>query len=220
MVSQWSAQRQRPSGPRDSRGGLRYTAIVLYLLATLNLAIADSDGPARCEAIWTGPSSVCDLSGTWAASGFGDDESSARAAAMARLRKALEAGAQASATRLNQPAASLAQRCADDAAARARFDCYEDPALAEARMCYLDLPEPDCWSQGTLTVEGVVWRTMERGRDQICRQMDDTLRGGPLSAEQQSACRARCYQNARVRCPAGELDDYVRFDDRPIFLSE
>lgn len=193
---------------------------MLYLLTMLNLAVADSNGPARCEAIWTGPSAVCDLSGTWAASGFGDDESSARAAAMVRLRKALQAGADASATRLNQTAAELGQKCVDEAAARARFDCYAEPALNEARLCYLDLPEPDCWTSGTLTVEGVVWRTMERGRDQICRAMEDELRNTPLSSEQVSACRARCFQNARVRCPTGELDDYVRFDDRPNFLSD
>ena len=213
---------------RDKRRRARYNDIVLTYILLLTLAVAGDIGraPVRCDAIWIGPSSGCDLAGSWASTGLGQDEDAARAAAQARLRKALDAGSDAIALRFQTTAASTSatapQRasCATDVAARTRYACLAEPELKENRLCFADLPEPDCWDGEPLILEGPVWREMERGRDQVCRQMEDGLKSRNASAQQVATCRARCYQAARVRCPDGLLDAYDEYAGRPIFITE
>lgn len=220
-------QPKRAAGS-DKRARARYNVSVLILLTLLHFAVAGDIGraPVRCDAVWTGPSSGCDLAGTWASTGLGQDEDAARAAAQARLRKALEAGSDAVALRFQTTAtstrAAAPQRasCATDLAARTRYSCIEESELKEERLCFADLPEADCWTGEPIILEGSVWREMERGRDQVCREMETELKANNVSAQQLATCRARCYQAARVRCPDGLLEGYDEYTGRPMFITE
>ena len=190
-------ERMRPAvyEGRDKRRRARYNEIVLTYILLLTLAVAGDIGraPVRCDAIWIGPSAGCDLAGTWATTGLGKDEDVAR------------------------EAQGLTQT---DVAARTRYSCIAEDQLKEDRLCFADLPEPDCWDGEPLVLEGPVWREMERGRDQVCRQMEDGLKSRNASAQQTATCRARCYQAARVRCPDGLLDGYDEYTGRPMFITE
>lgn len=201
---------------------------MIHILLLTQLAVAgdkSSRAPVRCDAVWTGPSAGCDLAGTWASTGLGPDEDAARAAAQARLRKAMEAGADAlalryQATNPNDPGSGPQRSsCTTDLAARIRYACFPEPELREDRLCFADLPEPDCWSGDPLLLDGTVWREMERGREQVCRQMDDALRASNASAQAVATCRARCFQAARVRCPSGLIEDEGD-TDRPYLLTD
>ena len=206
-----------------------YNAPVITLLLLLSqLAVAgdsSSRAPVRCDAVWTGPSTGCDLSGTWASTGFGTTEEAARAAASARLHKAMEAGSDALAIRYlslnpNDPSGGPKRdACETDLAARIRYACIQEPELREKRLCFADLPEPDCWTGDPLLIQGTEWREMERGREQVCRDMEDQLRASNASTQQVATCRARCAQVARVRCPAGLVEEDAE-DDRPMMLTE
>lgn len=201
-----------------------WTALLLSLTALAG--DASQRAPVRCEAIWNGPSTGCDLAGNWAATGLGEDEDAAREAALTRLKDAMEAGADAmafrfqSATTTAGAASPQRQSCAVDAAARVRYACFAEDALREARLCFADLPEPDCWTGDPLLLEGTAWKEMERGRNQVCREMEDQLRAANATAQQSATCKARCYQAARVRCPPGLISDIDAYADRPIPISE
>lgn len=213
---------------RDKRARFRYNVAVLIYISLLNIAVAGDIGraPVRCDAVWTGPSLGCDLAGTWATTGVGQDEDAARAAAQARLKKALEAGSDAVALRFQataaQSSATAPQRssCSTDVAARTRYSCFAEPELKEERLCFADLPEADCWTGDPLLIEGAVWRAMERGRDQVCKDMESDLKAANASAQQIATCRARCFQAARVRCPDGLLEGYDEYAGRPLFITE
>jgi hypothetical protein len=172
--------------------------------------------------VWTGPSAGCDLSGTWASTGFGDDEAAARDAALDRLRKALLAGVEATsrAAEVRGGTSLSADACPQAAAALARFTCFSEPTLRESRLCFADLPDGDCWSADPIVLEGTAWREMDRGRDQVCRQAEDALRASNASAVQVATCNARCWQLARVRCPPGPSDEPTAYAGRPYFLTE
>jgi len=201
--------------------------ITLLLLLTPFAVAGDSSSraPVRCDAVWTGPSTGCDLSGTWASTGYGTSEEAARAAASARLREAMAAGSDALSIRYralnpNDPNGGPKQdACETDLAARIRYSCIQDQELREKRLCFADLPEPDCWTGDPLLLQGPVWREMERGRDQVCKQMEDQLRTSNASNQQVATCRARCDQVARVRCPSGLIEEDAD-DARPVLLTE
>lgn len=201
------------------------TLITLSLFSSLALAGDSSRAPVRCDAVWTGPSAGCDLAGTWASTGLGPDEDAARAAASERLLKAMSAGSDAlllryQASNANDPnGGPKRDACEADLAVRIRFACIPEPELRTRRLCFADLPEPDCWDGDPLLLEGTVWREMERGRDQVCRQMEDSLRSSNTSQQQLATCRARCFQAARVRCPDGLLEEEGD-TDRPYFITD
>lgn len=201
------------------------TLILLPLLSSVALAGDSSRAPVRCDAVWTGPATGCDLAGTWASTGLGADEDAARAAASERLGRAMSAGADALMLRYqslnpNDPSGGPRRdACLTDLTARIRYACIPETELKEQRLCFADLPEPDCWTGDPLLLEGTVWREMERGRDQVCRQMEDQLRQLNASAQQTATCRARCYQAARVRCPDGLIDS-ENDDTRPFFITD
>lgn len=202
--------------------------MITPILLLSHLAVAgdsSSRAPVRCDAVWTGPSTGCDLSGTWASTGYGTTEEAARAAASARLHKAMEAGSDALSIRYqalnpNDPnGGPKRDACETDLAARIRYACIQEPELREKRLCFADLPEPDCWVGDPILIQGPVWRENERGRDQVCRQMEDQLRSSNASNQQVATCRARCDQVARVRCPSGLLEDDSD-NSRPTLLTE
>lgn len=197
---------------------------LLYVLPAL-AGDNNSRAPVRCDAVWTGPSTSCDLAGTWASTGLGKDEDDARDAAVDRLWSAMQAGSDALAVRYqaanpNDPSGGPKRDgCQADLTARVRYACIPEPELRERRLCFADLPEPDCWTGDPLMLEGTVWREMERGRELVCRQMEGDLRAANVSAQQLATCRARCYQAARVRCPSGLIEEEWE-GDRPHLLTD
>lgn len=179
---------------------------LLSIAALRAPALAGDGGPVRCEAVWRGPATGCDLSGDWATTGLGRDERHASRAATERLQEAVSAGADSAALRLLGDSATAvqggqAESCAEIAATRARLTCFAEPTLKEERLCYADLPVPGCWQGGPFSLEGVAWRSMERGRDQVCDKMEAQLLERGASLAERTACAASCQQQARVRCP-------------------
>ncbi len=202
------------------------TLILFSLFSSLAVAGDNSSrAPVRCDAVWNGPAAGCDLAGTWASTGLGPDEDAARAAASDRLDKAMSAGSDAlllryQASNANDPGGGPKRTaCSEDLSVRIRYACIPEPELRDQRLCFADLPEPDCWAGDPLLLEGTVWREMERGRDQVCRQMEDNLRASNASAQQVATCKARCYQAARVRCPSGLLEEDAD-DSRPFLITD
>lgn len=170
----------------------------------LSVALAGEPLPGRCEAVFMGPVEECSLPGSWVASGFGRTESQARRHALARLSDALQFGAAARAAKATdtvaQPGADAEVRsCPRVGADAARVHCYPAAELVETRLCFASFEAPDCWPGDMLDLEGVAWKMMESGRDNVCRSLAASLTGA--SEEQQASCQARCQQQARVRCP-------------------
>lgn len=174
------------------------------LLLLLGAALAADPTPGRCEAVFLGPVAECSLPGSWAASGFGKNESQARKHALARLEAVLQAGAEARAEKAaDTPAAAEAKAeigtCPKVAEDAARVHCYAEAAIAEKRLCFASFEDPGCWRGPMQDMEGTAWKMMEAGRDLICQELDTAL--AAESAEKRASCQAKCQQQARVRCP-------------------
>jgi hypothetical protein len=174
------------------------------MLLLLGAALAGDPSPGRCEAVFLGPVAECSLSGSWAASGFGKNESQARKHAVERLERALAAGAEARAEKAaDTPAAAEARAevatCPKVAEDAARIHCYAEPPLVEKRLCFADFDDDACWRGEMQDMEGTAWKMMEAGRDLICKDLAAALSDAPK--ETQARCAAKCEQQARVRCP-------------------
>jgi hypothetical protein len=153
----------------------------------------------RCEAVWIGPTKRCGLRGSWAASGAGPSEPSAKKAAVGRLVQAVRHAAWLDVLR-RPMALTDPQRCAKEAEAGVRITCFATPTLWEKRRCYVDLPIEGCGSLPMFELTGVQWRMIEKGRDKMCKAVDKHLkRADPRS---RADCLSRCAQQVRVRCPA------------------
>ncbi len=176
---------------------------MLWLVALPVHGAGDADVPTRCEAIWIAPHERCSMQGTWAATGVGPTQDSARAKALERLKEAVRAGAGAANARL--PVMILdSQVCTDVAVTAARTMCFEEPQLMAKRLCYVDLPGSGCGDLPITERFGVLWKVMESGRNRLCSQVSTATRALPLVQQQQ--CAARCHQEARVRCPSKDVN--------------
>ena len=175
----------------------------MYLLL-LSAALAAEPSPGRCEAVFMGPVEQCSLPGSWAASGFGKNETQARKHALARLEIVLAAGAETRAEKAaDTPVAAEAKAevgsCPKIAEDAARVHCYAEAAIAEKRLCFASFEDRGCWRGTMEDMEGTAWKMMESGRDLICHKLDASL--VDAAAEKRASCQARCQQQARVRCP-------------------
>lgn len=177
--------------------------MLALLLAT---ALAAEPVPARCEAVFIGPTDGCTLRGSWAASGFGRNEDQARKNALARLADALESGAAAKAAKAAGTLASVeaeAQQrsCPDVGAEAARVHCYAEPDMTDKRLCFATFDDAGCWRRRMVDLSGPVWKANEIGRDRVCAVVDEVLQEEEASDEKRLECVSRCQRQARVRCP-------------------
>ena len=162
--------------------------------------------PARCEAVWRGPTAGCGLTGEWLTVGTGRSESDARKKAGVRLKEAIGILSQEAADRAADSIASAKTEedrrlCARHVYDSATFICQDDVDLAESRICYAEMPRGTCWQSSMITLEGEVWRMMELGQDLVCAEVERALneKDAPLAVRQ--SCQAECRTSARVRCP-------------------
>jgi len=167
-------------------------------------ALAGTPGPVRCEAILTAPVEDCPLSGHWAASGFGRRESQARSHALERLEALIAAEAEVRVSRIAPGAATAQVRatvrsCPRRVADEARVHCFAEPSLAEERLCFASFEDDTCWPGPLLDMQGVAWKMMETGRDEVCEALAATL--ADAAPDERARCEARCLQLSRVRCP-------------------
>jgi hypothetical protein len=178
--------------------------LLVLLLAT---ALAADPTPARCEAVFLGPTEGCALRGSWAASGFGKSEEQARKNALDRLAAALEAGAaekaaKAAGTLASVDAEAQQRTCPDAGVEAARVHCYLEPEMEEKRLCFATFDDSGCWRRRMVDLTGPMWKAHEIGRDRVCAAVDDALAAEDAPDERRHGCQARCQQEARVRCPA------------------
>jgi hypothetical protein len=164
--------------------------------------------PARCEAVFTGPTRACSLSGQWTASGTGKVESQARKAAVRRLEDLIASAvesrqAQTSGTLAAATTARDAFACRQGLAQQARIYCYPEPELIERQLCFASFKDADCWRGLPVTIEAPAWRGMEMGREQLCDAVVDAVPATASDAHRLD-CRVRCLQESSVRCIASE----------------
>jgi hypothetical protein len=163
--------------------------------------------PARCEAVWRGPTAGCGLTGEWLAVGTGRTETDARKKAGVRLKEAIGILSQEAADRAATSIASAKTEedrrlCARHVYESATFVCEDDADLATSRICYAEMPRGTCWQSSMITLEGEVWRMMELGQDLVCAEVERALVEQEASLAARQSCQAECRTSARVRCPS------------------
>ena len=169
------------------------------------VAIAGESIPVTCEAVFIGPAGDCGLEGEWVASGTAANENAAKKRAMARLLEAAELATAASAV---QSAGSLAvvvaeqqrETCPTAVAELARVSCFPSLELATPQTCFADFSADECPTTQVIILEGIGFKTMEKVRQQICREVEQTVQTAGLSEAEQLICRSRCLVESRVRC--------------------
>lgn len=178
------------------------------MFAILLAAAALAAPPVRCEAVFSGPSSACALSGEWSTTGTGKNEATARRNAERRLATLIESAVerQSLATAGTMAAATSAQdalTCGEAVADQARVFCYEEPSLSAKQLCFADLKRSSCWREGPINTEAPGWRAMELGRAQLCEQVDRTLVEDDATLLDRLSCQVECLQETQVRCIDG-----------------
>lgn len=169
----------------------------------LVLASLASAGPSRCVATWSGPVEGCALRGEVAASGAGLSEKAADRAVRKHLARVVDRSIAASLARMTIADESQFRSCEAVVQAKAYVNCFEDPALAAPSFCFVDLPDPTCWTGEVLQVEDVGWRALERGRDKMCAAVDARLVSQNYTElpTRRAVCAAACETKTTVRCP-------------------
>jgi hypothetical protein len=170
---------------------------VLGVLLSVPPALA-GDVPNRCEAVFVGPAKACDLFGTWTAGGAGRSAEQATRNAQERLSALVNAALDERAAR--GESALQREGCGAALATQVRVVCYPEPDLALDRLCFAQLREPACYRGPSIDLKGVGWKVIEKGRDQICLDVETRLAAQSATDAERLACRVRCLQDAEVRC--------------------
>ena len=172
-----------------------------------SISSKDASKPHACVTVYRGPiPDRCDLKGEWSGTGTGKDLAQAQRFASDRLLLAVSAGVEAmiestagtmAATRVKEQEAS----CVQVAREVAIPVCIIQEEWTEPQYCFVSFKSPDCWSGYGIEVDGLpVWKGMEKGRQQICAQMEKEL--SDAEPEFRASCMARCYQETRAKCNA------------------
>jgi hypothetical protein len=160
-------------------------------------------GPSRCVATWTGPVEGCALRAEVVASGAGPSEKAAERALHKQLTRVVDRSVAAALARMSLADESQFRGCEDVVQAKAYVNCFEEPALASPAFCFVDLPDPTCWTGEVLQVEDVAWRALEVGRHKMCAAVDARLVAQNYTdmAARRAICAASCESKTTVRCP-------------------
>lgn len=167
-------------------------------------ALAAAD-PARCDAVFIGPTEGCSLSGEWSVAASGRSESQARRAVLERLSSTIQAGADLQAQKVAGTMAMMTagpdqETCAPVALERAHVSCVEEDSLADDQICFADLPDDACYDGLAIDYVGVAWKISEKGRADLCAAVEQRLSDRGASASERQACQVSCARNATVRC--------------------
>ncbi len=177
---------------------------LLLALAIPATASADS-APFRCEAVFMGPAKDCGLDGAWTVTGTGRNEAQARKNAESRLEELIEAAVE---LRASKAAGTIAmatveierKQCPSAAEAETKFYCHAEPSLAEDQLCFAALNDSSCYSGYSLDMQGVGWKMLETGHDQLCSAVRTEQQRSKASDAQQLRCEVTCLREARLRC--------------------
>jgi len=160
--------------------------------------------PVRCTATWAGPVPGCQVRQPLRVEATARGESAARAALREQLALVLLLWGDAQ--RARTPALSDAEfQTCGDAAEEAPATCFPEPQLAGPRLCFVDLPVPECWTGDTFSIEVSGVRALEQGRAQMCARVDARLVELAWTdvESRRRTCAARCEAETRVRCTEG-----------------
>jgi hypothetical protein len=172
------------------------------LLAIASLALAT---PARCVATWTGPVPGCALRGEIVASAAGPNEKAAERALRRQLERVTELSVAAQRTKRATQVDEAFSMCADTVPTRAFVNCFAEPALAAPALCFVELPDPTCWTGEVLQIDAVGWQAVGTGRDAMCKAVDARLVAQNYTdlEARRAVCAASCASKTTVRCPTG-----------------
>jgi hypothetical protein len=177
----------------------KFSSVLAFLGMLLAASPAQAgDVPNRCEAVFVGPAKACDLFGTWTAGGAGRTADQATRNAQERLSALVTAALDERAAR--GESALQREGCAAALTAQVRVVCYPEPDLALDRLCFAQLREPACYRGPSIDLKGVGWKVIEKGREQICLDVEARLVSQAATEAERLACRVRCLQDAEVRC--------------------
>jgi hypothetical protein len=171
-------------------------------LSLFALALA-ADGPARCTVKWTGPAEKCAIREEYEIQATAPSEKAAEKAARKQLVHVLELEREA--VRARSPAIPDLEfeRC--EATTKDAFvNCFPEPAMAEEKLCFVELAgAPECWNGDLLNLEEVGWRALVVGRRQMCAAVDEHLVSQNYTDvdARRAECRATCEARTTVRCP-------------------
>lgn len=181
------------------------TWLGLALLGSLILPALAAADPARCDAVFVGPSAECSLSGEWSVAATGKSEAKARKLAMARLMATIQAGADLQAARVAGTMAAVnaekeAKTCAASALEVAHVSCVADSGLSESQICIANLRDSPCYQGLPIDLVGTAWKVAEQGRSELCAAVDEALADRSASAMERQECQIDCARNSTVRC--------------------
>ncbi len=164
-----------------------------------------SADPARCDAVFIGPTEGCSLSGEWSTTATARSASKARKLVLQRLDALIVAGVEGHSDRVAGTLAAVtadANRRACPAVVRERVhvSCVVDSSLAEEQICLANLDDESCYTGLAIDHVGVAWKASERGRAELCVAVDQRLAEAGASAAARQACQVSCARNATVRC--------------------
>ncbi len=186
-------------------------ALLLAVATTVTDARAGGDdsfdpGPNRCEAVFIGPVEGANIKGSYEASGAGRDGRSAHDNAVTRLTDAVIASAMAQAIHGsgNIYGATLAAQLPHMPRAveeNVRVVCHRDSDLSESQFCFVSFDDKRCWRDGRLDIqEKAAWKSFEKGLDEMCKNVEKTLKKDGAEDGLRATCAASCRRRAKVSC--------------------
>lgn len=169
----------------------------MWLLITV--ALAD---PVRCTATFTGPIEKCKLLGTVSVDGTGSSDAQATRNAQKALSSALVA--RVASVQSRNPNLTEVDFAGCGAATSRTLVCREDAALSVSGVCFAQFDDASCWVGDVKNWNGSGVEALERGRNEMCSDVDRYLDSLDYKdeAELRARCRASCLEKARVSCIA------------------
>lgn len=170
-------------------------------LLLISLALAGDDA-TRCVAEWTGPVEGCALRGPWHFEATSSTEKGARKALKKYVAEATSLAQAAEKERIKTLTDGQFVLCSD-ALEKAFVNCFPEPTLDQAGVCFVELKDKDCWNGDVLTVEDVGWRALAEGRQEMCAAVDAYLVQQNYTdvASRRVQCKSTCTSQTVVRCP-------------------
>jgi len=174
------------------------------MLFLVSVSLAAEPVAYQCQAVWVGPREECSLEGSWAGTGAGRSEKTARKDAQKALVESVMLGARGAADRTKgtMAAATTAPQldsCPRSAEETATTTCVRADGLAAYQVCFVDLVEPVCDHTDQLTIEAHGYEAFALGRKQMCERIEKALHEQGVATLDD--CLASCGQRVRVRCP-------------------
>jgi hypothetical protein len=174
------------------------------MLLLVSVSLAAEPVAYQCQAVWVGPREECSLEGSWAGTGAGRSEKTARKDAQKALVAGVTLGARAAADRTKgtMAAATTApqlETCPRSAEGTATTTCVRADGLAAYQLCFVDLAAPVCEHRDQLTIEARGYEAFALGRKQMCEQIEKDLREQGVATIDD--CLASCGRQVRIRCP-------------------